>query len=574
MHDNGASGVARKAFVALTLLCAAACAPSDPRPDILLVITDDQGWGDWEGSGNPVIQTPNMMRLADQGAVLSDFHVSPVCAPTRASLLSGRHSLETGVWGVTRGGERMRGDVETLAEALKAEGYRTGLFGKWHNGDSPPYDPASQGFDRVFGFLNGHFTDYFDPVLLSDGEEVQTRGFITQVFTDAALEFMAGSDAPTFTYVAYNTPHSPLEVPDEYMALYADADLPTATQAVYALTTELDAQLGRLLDAVDDDAVVIFVGDNGPARPGGVTRYADGLRGTKGGVFFGGTLVPTLVRWPGVTRAGTEVGGTAQHIDVLPSLLAMLGRAPAPEVDGRDIRPLLRGEDLPERIHFTHHSNVLLGPDTDPVTVDPGAARRGRFSAVLDPDGRWALFADRAQERDVRNQHPEVFAELKSAYLAWFAEQSAGAGADLPTLIDGRAASLPAHNAYPGGGVRWNGEWGWSHEWVEVDGPGTLRWPVETAGGAFRLEALYGGAGEIAFGASAFGLPRADAPPVVAAPPHHRRVQDTGEAITRDWAVRELGTVTLAPGTTDLVARLSSPDGSLALKGLRLRPAP
>ena len=582
--QHAARAAAVKIACALTFAFTSACSAPvserggpaatgpDARPDILLVITDDQGWGDWEGAGNPDIRTPNMMRLAAQGASLTDFHVSPVCAPTRASLLSGRHSLETGVWGVTRGGERMRPDVVTLAEGLRAAGYRTGMFGKWHNGDSPPYDPASQGFDRVFGFLAGHFTDYFDPVLLSDGEAVETTGFITTVITDAALAFMAGGDAPRFTYVAYPTPHSPLEVPSEFLDLYAGAELPEVTRVVYAMTTQLDAEFGRLLDAAPDDAIVIFVGDNGPARPGGVDRFKDGLNGQKGSVLFGGTQVPMIVRWPGVTEPGAVLDPTAQHIDVLPSLLAGLGLTPPAEVDGRDIRPLLAGGTLPERIHFTHHSNVLLDASTVPVTVDPGAARRGRFSAVLDPDGNWALYADRAQVEDVKDAHPEVFAELRDAYLDWFAAQSPGAGRDLPTVIQGAPVSLPAHNGYPAGGAAWDIEWGWSHEWVNVEGEGTMRWPVRGDGGSYDVELLYGGAGTAGINSLEIALPRAEAPNARPGP-GHRRVVSTGEAITRDWARATLPGVRVAEGEGALVLSLSSPDGSLSFKGLRVVPA-
>ena len=545
-------------------------APTDsPLPDILLVITDDQGWGDWEGSGNPDIATPNMMRLAEVGASFTDFHVSPVCAPTRASLLSGRHSLETGVWGVTRGGERMRPDVVTLAEALRERGYRTGLFGKWHNGDSAPYDAASQGFGRVFGFQHGHFNDYFDPVLFSDGEHVKTSGFITDVITDAALEFMAEQDAPTFTYVAYNTPHSPLEVPQDYLDAYADADLPDATKAVYAMTTQLDAQFGRLLDAVDDDTVVIFVGDNGPARPGGVDRYKDGLAGQKGSVLFGGTLVPMIVRWPGVTTPGTTVRQTAQHIDVLPTLLSAVGADVPAEVDGRDIRPLLAGGELPERITFTHHSNVLLSADTKPVEVDPGAARRGRFSAVLDPDGNWALYADREQSVDVKDDYPEEFAALRSAYLDWFASVSPGADDRLPTVLDGRAVEMPAHNGYPSGGAQWKAEWGWSHEWAEVSGLGEIRWPVQSDGGRYMVDVLYGGEGTIGLGGERFDLPQADAPNSLPGP-GHRRVFPTSEVISRDWAVHTVGPITIPSDASELVL---SADGTMSFKGLELRPA-
>ena len=570
VRDNGASGVVRKALLALTLLCAAACAPAEPRPDILLVITDDQGWGDWEGSGNSVIQTPHMMRLAEQGASFTDFHVAPVCAPTRAMLLSGRHSLETGVWGVTRGGERMATEVETLAELLRERGYRTALFGKWHNGAHPPFDPASQGFDHVFGFLAGHITDYFDPVLIENGREVQTRGYITTTFTDAALDWLEASDRPSFAVIAYNTPHSPFEVENRYLELYADAGLPPVTQAIYAMTTQTDAQFGRLLDAVDDDAVVIFVGDNGPARPGGVERYKDGLAGQKGSVLFGGTQVPMIIRWPGVTQAGSTITQPGHGTDLVPTVLRGLG-APVPNaVDGVDLAPALGGAALAERTLFTHHSNVLLDADTEPVTVDPGAARRGRFSAVLDPDGNWALYADRAQSVDVKTEHPAVFADLQAQYLAWFAEVSPAAMDDQPVPVTDAPVTLAAHDAYPGGAADFNLPWGWSQDWIVVSGAGTLRWPVIMEAGRYGVRVQYDGTGTLVVGEHARPLPAAEAAPRFAAP-HHRRVVSSGEAITLDWPVADLGVLELPATDGRLVVGV---DGTVRIKSLTLVPQP
>ena len=576
-------------WIALASLCACTPPPSDGSPDamaqgappearqgtlpdIVIVITDDQGWGDWEGSGNPLISTPAMMELAAQGATLTDFHVSPVCAPTRASLLTGRHALEVGVWGVTRGGERLRPDAVTIAENLKGLGYRTGMFGKWHSGDSAPYDPASQGFDRVFGFLAGHFTDYFDPVLLSDGEEVATRGYITTVVTDAALQWMReDSDTPTLTYVAYNTPHSPLEVPQSDLEPYLGTDLPLVTQTVYAMVTQLDAQLARLLDAADEDTIVIFLGDNGPAKPGGVERFNGGLNGTKGSVRFGGTLVPAIVRWPGVTTPGSVVEAPAQHIDLLPTLVTALGGTPAPEVDGVDIRAALQGDALPERTLFSHHTRTPTpdDPDIDPVQRSPGAARRGEFSAVFDPDGTWSLYRDRGQSKDVSTEHPEVLADLKAQYDAWFDAVSPGARDYLPNVASGSRLRLPAHNAYLSGDARYSEGWGWAQEWAVVEGEGAMRWPLRGDGGTYHLDILYGGGGGASVGGDTFDLPQAEAPNRFPGEGHRRTVA-TGEAISRDWTRLRLGTVTVPEAEGDWLLDLS---GHLEVKGVELTPA-
>ena len=424
----------------------------------------------------------------------------------------------------------------------------------------------------MFGFLAGHITDYFDPVLMDDGREVRTRGYITTVVTDAALDWMAADTGqPTLTYVAYNTPHSPFEVPDADLAPYRGTDLPPVTQAIYAMVSQLDGQFGRLLEAVDEDAVVIFLGDNGPARPGGVLRYADGLSGTKGSVMFGGTLVPALVRWPGVTQPGSRIDAPAQHIDILPTLMSALGGVIDPRVDGVDIRPLLGGQAMDERTFFTHHTRTPQpdNPDLAPVQLSPGAARRGQFSAVLSPEGEWALYANREQSRDVSAENPEAFAALKAAYEEWFAEVSPGSDRVQPSVAAGAPLRLPAHNAYLSGGAAYSEGWGWSQEWAEVDGAGAMRWPLRGDGGAYRIELLYGGAGTLKVAGGEFDLPAAQAPNRFPGA-GHRRVVSSGEAITRDWARHTVGPVVLPDGDGDLRLELA---GDLAVKGVRLIPA-
>jgi arylsulfatase A len=258
------------------------------RPNVLLVMTDDQGWGDVYSHGNYKLDTPAMDRLATQGARFNRFYVSPVCAPTRASLMTGRYYLRTGVADVTRGFQTLRANEVTLAEVLGQAGYTTGLFGKWHLGEHYPNVPRGQGFDQFIGFLSGHWNDNYDPALLSSQtsapglDTVQTKGYINNVLTDAAIEFMEGHrDEPFLNFVSYNTPHSPYQVPDSYFQKYQERGYEGKTAAVYGMVDNLDDHLGRLLNALE--------------------------------------------RWPGQISPSQTIRKRAAHIDLLPTLADLTG---------------------------------------------------------------------------------------------------------------------------------------------------------------------------------------------------------------------------------------------------------
>ncbi|GMV94078.1 MAG: hypothetical protein AMXMBFR82_38560 [Candidatus Hydrogenedentota bacterium] len=320
----------RRAFLGRVALGTAAlcgapiarAAESARRPNILVILTDDQGWGDIHSHGNDTIVTPVLDRLASEGARFDRFYVSPVCAPTRAAFLTGRYYLRTGVDGVTHREEVMRSEERTLAEVLKDAGYATGCFGKWHNGAQYPNHPNGQGFDEFFGFCAGHWNNYFDTTLERNGNPVETKGYINDVVTDAALDFIdAHADAPFFCYVPYNTPHSPFQVPDRYFDPFKEQGLDDTLACVYGMVKSIDDNVGRLLDRLEshglaDDTIVVFFGDNGPNSE----RYNGGMLGRKGSVHEGGVRNALFMRWPGHIPPGTEVKPIAAAIDLLPTL--------------------------------------------------------------------------------------------------------------------------------------------------------------------------------------------------------------------------------------------------------------
>src|SRR5262245_53285222 len=334
-------------LVGLMLLGTADRSAAAGRPNVLLILTDDQGYGDFSRHGNPHLQTPELDRFSEGAVRFERFFVSPLCAPTRAALLTGRYSQRTGVWGVTHSKEAMRPEEVTLAEALRAAGYRTGCFGKWHNGEQYPYTPGGQGFDEFFGFHNGHWNNYFDAELLRGTKFEKTRGYITDVLTDEALRFLDKNRSnPFFCYVAYTAPHSPFQVPDKYFNTYKKKGLDDTLACVYGMCANIDDNVGRLLSKLDqlklrDNTIVLFLTDNGA----NTDRYNAGMRGRKGSVHEGGSRVPLFVQWPGHLKARV-VQEIAAHIDLYPTLLDLCGvTAPkGPPVDGVSLRPLLEGK--------------------------------------------------------------------------------------------------------------------------------------------------------------------------------------------------------------------------------------
>jgi arylsulfatase A-like enzyme len=458
------------------------------QPNIVLIVTDDQGYGDLGSTGNPHLATPHLDRMAAESVTFDRFFVSPVCAPTRASLLTGRYHLRTGTWGVTGGRETMRGDEVTLAEMLRANGYRTGAFGKWHNGAHVPSTPRAQGFDEFFGFRGGHWNLYFDTNLEHDGRPVKTKGYIADVLTDEAMQFIDRHQRqPFFCYLAFNTPHSPLQVPDRYFDAFSAKGLNTTIASVYGMVANIDDNVGRLLARLDrlrlrDDTIVIFLSDNGPAGAG--DRYNAEMRGRKATVHEGGVRVPFFVRWPARLQP-RKVDRIAADIDVLPTLVDLLG-VPASSgepLDGRSLRPLLEGDSAgwPDRLLFTHQAR----PEGPPNTY-PGAVRTQRYRAVNEGKG-WQIFdmdVDPSQKTDVAAANAEVVRRLSDAYSVWFADVSRSAFVRPPIEV-GHASENPieleAPDAVLSGLVYKNSRQGYANDWIAgwTSTDSTATWEID-----------------------------------------------------------------------------------------------
>jgi len=323
-----------------TLSISVSCAQT--RPNVVLIMTDDQGWGDIAIHGNNLIHTPTLDKLYEQSIVLNHFYASPLCAPTRASLLTGRDHLRTGVSFVQNGLENMRPEETTIAELFKQAGYATGCFGKWHNGAYYPYTPNGQGFDEFLGFCCGHWANYFDPLLQHNETMITGKGYITDILTDAALGFIdKNKDRSFFCYIPFNAPHGPFQVPDKYFDKY-NISLPIKDDverafvaSIYGMVENVDDNVARVLKRLDDlklrdNTIVLFMSDNGPSfkkvypELEEITRYNGGMRGQKGTVHEGGVRVPCFVSWQGKIKHRIIDTPTA-IIDILPTLMNLCG---------------------------------------------------------------------------------------------------------------------------------------------------------------------------------------------------------------------------------------------------------
>ncbi|NDB77546.1 MAG: N-acetylgalactosamine 6-sulfate sulfatase, partial [Verrucomicrobia bacterium] len=351
------------ALLAAVGLAAQLRSAAAPHPNVLVILADDSGWGDYSICGNTNIKTPNIDALARAGASLDRFYVCAVCSPTRAEFLTGRYHPRGGVRGVSTGQERLNLDEKTIADAFKAAGYATGAFGKWHNGSQWPYHPNARGFDEYYGFTSGHWGEYFDPPLEHNGQLVRGKGYIADDLTDHAIAFMEKNQAkPFFCYLPYNTPHSPWAVPDSFWQRYKDAPIPMRSQegdketlpetrCALAMVENLDWNVGRVLKRLDElklaeNTIVIYFSDNGPNS----WRWNGGMKGRKGSTDEGGVRSVFFLRWPGGgIRPGTNVREISGAIDLLPTLTSLAGipRVGAKPLDGKDLSPLLKGGPAP-----------------------------------------------------------------------------------------------------------------------------------------------------------------------------------------------------------------------------------
>jgi arylsulfatase A-like enzyme len=425
---------------------------SGRRPNIVLIVSDDQGYGDLGRHGNPLVRTPNLDRMYDESVRFADSHVSPTCAPTRASLITGRHEFKNGVTHTIHERERLNLQATTIAQVLQAAGYRTGIFGKWHLGDEPAYHPGRRGFDETFihgaGGIGQTYegscgdapnNSYFDPVILHNGTFEKTRGYCTDVFFRQAMHWIEAvrGQSPFFCYLPTNAPHAPLDVPPQYEQLYSDTVNPQVAKFL-GMVTNLDENVGKLLARLSDlgierQTLVIFMNDNGGTA--GCEVFNAGMRGRKVTAHNGGTRAMSLWRWPGTLTPATVDALTA-HLDLFPTFAELAGaKLPkylADRLDGFSLLPLLEDPQAAwhdERMLFTHVGRWQVG--APPEKYGPCSVRWRQFLMVREPE-RWTLFDlrnDPGETTDLADKQDATVQKLAVAYDAWWDEV-------LPCLIN------------------------------------------------------------------------------------------------------------------------------------------
>ena len=406
----------------------AGCIPAFAQkqlPNIIVMLSDDQGWGDLGFTGNTFVQTPNIDRIAHERKILENFYVCPVSSPTRAEFLTGRYHVRSCVNSTTGGGERFNLGEKTIAEYFREAGYATSLFGKWHSGTQYPYHPNARGFEEFYGFCSGHWGNYWNPVLEHNGEIISGEGFIIDDLTDKALDYIRDhKEHPFFMFLSYNTPHSPMQVPDSWWnrvkdrtlsqrATFPEQEDTTFTKAALALAENLDWNIGRVLSLLhsldlEQETIVIYFSDNGPNS----FRWNGGMKGRKGSTDEGGVRSPFCIRWPGHIRKGAVETQLSGAIDLIPTLLGLAGieYTPLRKLDGIDWGQRLLDEKAPaiDRVLYSYW----------------GGKTSVRISYYLldAEDHLYKTDIDRAQRKDVSDKEPEIYERMKR-YSNWFKDE-------------------------------------------------------------------------------------------------------------------------------------------------------
>ncbi len=457
-------------FIICAVLSLISCRErTTPPPNVLFILTDDQGWGDMSSHGNKVLETPVLDRLALDGAEFDRFFVSPLCAPTRASLLTGRYHLKTGTSSVSKGLETMDTEEETIAEVFKENGYATGIFGKWHNGSHYPNRPTDQGFDEFIGFCAGHWTNYFDTKLDSGHVEIETKGFITDYLTDKAIDFIdRKKNVPFLCYIPFNAPHGPFQVPDKYFDKYKAKGLDDKLASIYGMVENVDDNIARLLAKLDkeelaENTIVVFMTDNGPNS----VRYNGAMKGVKGHVDEGGVRVPSIIKWQGRITAGKKIKQMGAHIDWLPTLTELCGinYNPAKKIDGISLASNILNEEqeTAERTIFTHVAFLERE-----LKERPGSFRTSqyRFVAKGEKAELYDMISDPRQEKDIAEEQTKMVTDFTNQYQAWFSDASQNYQSIKPISLNTDFVELPAFEAQFKGNLRFVEGHGWSHDYL------------------------------------------------------------------------------------------------------------
>lgn len=421
--------LAQAALLAVTAFVAAGTAR---QPNVIIVLTDDQGYGDLACHGNPVLKTPHLDRLWAESVRLTDFHAAPMCTPTRGQLLSGADCLRNGAMNVSSGRTFLRRGLPTIADVFAAGGYRCGQFGKWHVGDNYPFRPQDRGFHESVWYPSSHIgsapdwwnNDYFDDTYFHNGRRRQFTGYTTDVFFEQAIQWMrseVAAERPFLCYLATAAAHGPLFVPPKYRELYPDQKEPVAR--FFGMIANIDENVGRLeaflrQTGQRDNTILIFMTDNGGTV--GVPVFNAGMRGRKVELYEGGHRVPCFVRWPGGGLRGPgDVAELAEVQDILPTLVDLCGLRPPPTArfDGVSLAPLLRGqvEHLPDRTLMVQFSRM-----NHPRPERGDAAVLWKRWRLIQDKELYDLATDPAQKENVIGRFPDVVARMRAEYDRWW----------------------------------------------------------------------------------------------------------------------------------------------------------
>jgi arylsulfatase A-like enzyme len=441
-------------LAAAHLYAASAGELAGSKPNIILVMTDDQGYGQLGCQGHPWLETPNIDKLCEQSTVFTDFHVSPTCSPTRAALLTGNVPFKNGVTHTVEPRNRMALSAVTIPQYLKKVGYTSGIFGKWHLGLEEQYQPGARGFDEVF--IHGYGAigqgkdvpknKYYDPVLRHNGVFVKTKGFCTDIFFSQALAWIReNKHRPFFAYISTNAPHSPFVAPDHKMQKFSHDGFKEQQQGFYGMIENIDENMGRLMSrlnewGLEENTIVVFLSDNGfvssglgegtlGARDGEpLFAYTAGLKGAKGTLHEGGTRVPAFFRWKGVLQEGAEVNALSAHIDMLPTLVELAGGELPMHIDGKSLVSLLKDPSAQrsDRKLFFHCGRWKdnIGPDKSKYAKSKGTgfAVRNSHYRLVNNEKLYDIVSDPGEANNIYAQKPEVVKEMQDAYDQWWDE--------------------------------------------------------------------------------------------------------------------------------------------------------
>ncbi|MCY3990456.1 MAG: arylsulfatase [Caldilineaceae bacterium] len=471
-------------------------ANTQPRPNIIFVLTDDQGYGDLSCLGNPILKTPVLDRLHADSVRLTDFHVAPMCTPTRGELMTGQDALRNGATFVCMGRSLLRADLPTMADILAENGYHTGHFGKWHLGDNYPYRPQDRGFHETihhpaFGITSAadyYGNDYFDDHYRHKDEIRQYMGYCTDVWFEEAIRWMQGChdrSEPFFAYIATNAPHGPYWVPDEYRQPYLDG-IKRDEASFFGMIANIDenmAQLEKFLldNEIRDNTILIFMTDNGTAMGEGI--YNAGMRGRKTSLYEGGHRVPCFFRWPAAgLEGGRDVGGVTRGVDILPTLIDLCDLQ-APDgwtCDGLSLAAHMRRPDktVADRTSVVQYGHANEGARTGYTGRDRAAVMWGRWRLV-DGQELYNIGEDPGQQQDVAGANPELVKQLRGQYGAWWDGVSSTLTSYQPLTI-GADAENPARLC--------SCDWAW----VYADNQRGMRGPVMDSG-TWHVEAARAG---------------------------------------------------------------------------------